>query len=226
LKARSLLISTLAVPLAAGVICATCPRGGTRVLAGQRVTEASNTPTYRTDGSFIVPANYREWIFLSSGIDMVYGPKGVALPTHSRFDNVFVNPEAYGKFVATGTWPDKTVLILEVRGADTNPSINNGGRSQGTDLMGMEIHLKDAERFPDGWAFFDVASPGTGTLSPRPASCYTCHAEHAAVDNTFVQFYPTLLPIAKEKNTLSPAFLKEFGQRQFADQKPETRPSK
>jgi hypothetical protein len=29
------------------------------------------------------------------------------------------------------------------------------------------------------------------------------------VDTTFVQFYPTLLPIAKKKGTLSEAFLKD-----------------
>jgi hypothetical protein len=29
------------------------------------------------------------------------------------------------------------------------------------------------------------------------------------VDTTFVQFYPTLLPIAQEKKTLSEAYLKD-----------------
>jgi len=29
------------------------------------------------------------------------------------------------------------------------------------------------------------------------------------VDTTFVQFYPTLIGIAKKKGTLSPAYLKE-----------------
>jgi hypothetical protein len=32
---------------------------------------------------------------------------------------------------------------------------------------------------------------------------------HAAVDTTFVQFYPTLLPIAQKKGTLSESFVKE-----------------
>jgi len=38
----------------------------------------------------------------------------------------------------------------------------------------------------------------------RPAlveNCYSCHSAHAAVDTTFVQFYPTLAPIAKAKGT-------------------------
>ena len=37
---------------------------------------------------------------------------------HHMFDNVFVNPEAYRVFVATGTWPDKTVFMLEARRAE------------------------------------------------------------------------------------------------------------
>ena len=46
-------------------------------------------------------------------------------------------------------------------------------------------------------------------MTPTTASCYSCHSEHAAVDTTFVQFYPTLLPIAKAKGTLSAAYQKE-----------------
>ena len=76
--------------------------------------------------------------------------------------------------------------------------------------MGFEVHVKDESRFPGKWAFFEFDSPAkNGTLIPQGAPCYTCHAAHGAVDTTFVQFYPTLMPIAKEKKTLSPAYLKE-----------------
>ena len=166
---------------------------------------------YGKDGSYAVPRNYREWVFLSSGIDMSYGPKGAAAPGHSMFDNVFVQPEAYRRFLLTGTWPDRTVMVLEIRGAETNPSINHGGHSQGTEVMGTEVHLRDSSRFKGNWAFFDADAAGVGKLIPQPASCYTCHQDHAAVDTTFVQFYPTLLPVAKAKGTLSGAYLKEFG---------------
>ena len=47
-------------------------------------------------------------------------------------------------------------------------------------------------------------------MIPTSAGCYSCHAAHAAVDTTFVQFYPTLLPIAKSKGTLSAAYLKDI----------------
>jgi hypothetical protein len=46
-------------------------------------------------------------------------------------------------------------------------------------------------------------------MFPTTAECYKCHASHAAVDTTFVQFYPTLLPIAKSKGTLSAAYQQE-----------------
>lgn len=168
---------------------------------------AVNAPAYTPAGEMLPPTNYREWIYLSSGIDMSYNAKPADMP---MFDNVFVNPEAYRSFLATGTWPDKTVMVLEVREARGNGSINQHGHFQGTQIMGMETHVKDEARFPGKWAFFDFETPTSkGTLIPQGAACYTCHGAHAAVDTTFVQFYPTLLPVAKEKHTLSAEFLKE-----------------
>ena len=39
---------------------------------------------------------------------------------------------------------------------------------------------------------------------PRSEDCYACHRDHAAVDNTFVQFYPLLMDVAKQKGTFKP----------------------
>ncbi len=164
-------------------------------------------PAYAPNGDMLPPANYREWIYLSSGIGMSYAPNPSGM---TMFDNVFVNPAAYRSFVATGTWPDKTVMVLESRGAESKGSINQSGHYQSTDVMGIEVHVKDAARFPGGWAFFHFASPtANGKIFPQTASCYSCHQQHGAVDTTFVQFYPTLLPIARDKKTLSDAFLKD-----------------
>ena len=39
------------------------------------------------------PTDYREWVFLSSGLGMTYGPAGPADASgNPRFDNVFVTP--------------------------------------------------------------------------------------------------------------------------------------
>jgi hypothetical protein len=177
----------------------------------QSIHAASNaSPAYAPNGDMLPPVDYREWIYLTTGIDMSYSPKAMAMQDHSMFDNVFVNPSAYRSFLATGTWPDKTVMVLEAREARTKGSINHSGHFQGTDVMDFEVHVKDAARFPGKWAFFSFDKPGVnGTLIPQGAPCYSCHADHAAVDTTFVQFYPTLLPIAQKKGTLSEAFMKE-----------------
>ena len=148
-------------------------------------------------------------MYLSTGFDMSYNP--AMSMDHHMFDNVFVNPEAYQAFLKTGRWPDKTMLVLEVRGAKNRGSINQDGQFQDTDVMGMEVHVKDESRFhaQGNWAFFGFDSDKPSKMTPTSASCYSCHAQHAAVDTTFVQFYPTLLPIARSHSTLSPNYAKE-----------------
>jgi hypothetical protein len=166
------------------------------------------TPEYTDDGQMKLPENYRQWVYLTTGFDMSYNP-GLMSMDHHMFDNVFVNPEAYKSFVENGTWPDKTMMVLEVRKAEGKGSINQKGNFQGTEVMGLEVHVKDEARFPGKWAFFGFDGGKTAKMTPTTASCYSCHAEHGAVDTTFVQFYPTLLPLAKSKGTLSAAYQKE-----------------
>lgn len=171
-------------------------------------TPAGSGPEYTSDAQLKLPEQYRQWVYLTSGFDMSYNPAAQA-GDHHMFDNVFVNPESYKAFVETGTWPDKTMLVLEVRGAQGKGSINQKGNFQGTDVMGLEVHVKDEARFPAKWAFFGFDEGKTSKMIPTSADCYSCHAAHAAVDTTFVQFYPTLLPIAKSKGTFSQAYQKE-----------------
>ncbi len=171
------------------------------------VPPATAVPEYTSDGQMKLPEHYREWVYLSTGFDMSYSATGMAMD-HHMFDNVFVNPESYRVFVATGTWPDKTMFVLEARGAEGRGSINQRGNYQGSDIMGLEVHVKDT-RFSGSWAFFGFGESKTAKMIPTTAGCYSCHSEHAAVDTTFVQFYPTLLPIAKIKGTLSVGYVKE-----------------
>jgi hypothetical protein len=176
-------------------------------VSAQKTDAPSNVPEYTEDGQLKLPENYRQWVYLTTGFDMSYNP--AMRMGHHMFDNVFVNPEAYQAFLRTGTWPDKTVLVLEARGAKDRASINKAGNFQDTDVMGLEVHVKDEARFPGKWAFFPFDDAKTSKMIPTTANCYSCHSEHAAVDTTFVQFYPTLLPIAKAKGTLSPNYVKE-----------------
>ena len=190
----------------AGILCATVICCGLAVgLTGAlHAQPAASAPAYTTDGRLVFPAAYRKWVYLSSGLDMSYLPN--AQRAMSTFGNVFVNPEAYDAFVASGTWPDKTVLVLEVRRAEQNASINRNGRTQG-EVVRTEVHLKDAAR--GGWAFFAFDDEAPATLIARTANCYSCHQEHGSVDTTFVQFYPSLLSIARAKKTLTEHYLSE-----------------
>jgi hypothetical protein len=172
-------------------------------------TTPSNVPQYTADGRLKFPENYREWVYLSSGIDMSYGPgSGMG---HSMFDNVFVNPESYKAFLSTGTWPDKTMLVLEARVAADKNAINKAGHYQTPEIMGLEVHVKDESRFGETgkWAFFGFDKGEPAQMFPKEMDCYSCHQQHAAVDTTFVQFYPTLIELAKKKGTLSPSYLKD-----------------
>ena len=74
----------------------------------------ANSPEYTSDDQLKLPENYRQWVYLTTGFDMSYSAGAMAMD-HHMFDNVFVNPEAYKSFTETGTWPDKTMLVLEVR---------------------------------------------------------------------------------------------------------------
>ena len=173
-------------------------------------------PKYVNGTNLVRPADYREWMFLSSGLDMTYPQPGEAaaqqLPPRHSFTNVFVNPSSYRSFMQTGKWADGTIFVLEARRADGVSKYfpgNQTGQFQ-TTFAGLEANVKDS-RFPDGWAFFgfrgDAASaePLSGEALTR-GQCVECHTKETAVERTFVQFYPTLLEVARQKGTLKPGF--------------------
>jgi len=163
--------------------------------------QTTDETRYTADGQLMRPENYREWIYLSSGLGMTYNSAANTNAANPQFDNVFVNPAAYRAFMATGTWPDKTMFVLEVRASTSKGSINNGGHYQ-DQVTAVEVEVKDEKRYPSKWAFFGF---GAGAASAKPfpdsAGCLACHSKNGAVDNTFVQFYPTLAPVAKAKGT-------------------------
>ena len=100
-------------------------------------------------------------------------------------------------------------MVFEVRGAEGAASINKRGHTQSAEIMQLEVHVKDKSK-ADGWTFYAVGNPVSAKPIQRTAACYSCHAQHAAVDTTFVQFYPILLGKAKDKGTLSAEYLKEL----------------
>jgi hypothetical protein len=173
-------------------------------------------PSFDAAGELERPADYREWVYLTTGLDMFYGPAANAARGErgSVFTNVYVTPDAYREFMRSGKWPDKTMFILEARRAETAASIDNVGKSQGA-LLAIESAVKDTARFganpgSNGWGYFTFDGPGglqgSARVLPTSAACYECHATNTAVDNTFVQYYPTLFEVAKRLGTVKPTY--------------------
>jgi Cytochrome P460 len=154
----------------------------------------SDAPQYTAEGRLVLPPRYREWIYLSSGLGMEYSAEG---KPGSEFTNVFVKPSAYRAFLSSGRWPDRTVFVLEARNSATRGSINRGGHYQ-SGLRSLAASVKDVNRFPKEWAYFSFDQGAQQAAANAPSHCFHCHNTHGAVDNTFVQFYPTLKPVAEK----------------------------
>jgi hypothetical protein len=121
--------------------------------------------------------------------------------SHEMFTNVFVQRWAYDEFAKSGKWPEQSMFVIDEREAASRSSINQKGHYQ-TDLMGLAVEVKDSARNPDKWAYYGFAadSKSSGAMA-HGNSCWACHDAHAAVEHTFVQFYPTLKTVAKQFGT-------------------------
>lgn len=164
---------------------------------------SASAPQFTSDGKLVRPEGYRRWVYVSSGYGMSYSQK--ADDGMQMFTNVFVLPASYDYYLAHGTWPDKTMFVLEIYGSTSQGSINKHGQYQ-NEFMGLDVEVKDEKRFPDKWAYFDFngREKAARATTPSKNECWNCHEANAAVEHSFVQFYPELLKVAKEKGTIKP----------------------
>ncbi len=159
-------------------------------------------PRFAEGNQLLRPEGYHEYVFVGSSLGMSYD-EGNPHSYPAEFHNVYIQPEAYREFRSTGQFPDKTVLVLEVISAGSRASINQRGQFEDK-ILGIEAAVKDEKRFPEKWAYFNFIGPGGKPIAqaePFPKqACWSCHNQHATVDNVFVQFYPVLRQ-AREKST-------------------------
>jgi len=186
--------------LAAVLYAATVSSSGVRAQA-----PANDGPRYAPTGQLLRPADYREWVYLSSGLNMTYGANAPNPARNQPFNNVFVNRSSYRQFLDTGRWPDKTIFILEIRQSEEHVRPNAFGYTQAR-LGGMEAAVKDSRNGAQPWAYYSFDGAGgladSATPLPESAGCQACHSAHTAVEQTFVQFYPTLFEVARAKGTV------------------------
>jgi hypothetical protein len=190
----------------------------TAALASFAALAARTDPPAQKGPQLLFPSDYRQWVYLSSGLDMKY--KTEVLPCEPScpplFENVFVRPDAYSAFLKNRVWPTGTVMVLEKRCAAKNVSIDTNGSVQ-EKLYLVAASQKAAE---NGWNYYIFGyDPKSNCAGPDPdfsgqqqspisnsdpaiaGECWQCHHDNGKIDNTFTQFYPTLNRLTAQKKS-------------------------
>ena len=153
-------------------------------------------PRYDMDGALLLPDDYLRWTFAGASLGLSYNDEP---PQRESFNHTLIEPTAYDHFVRTGEFREGTMLVLLVRSTEADAMPARHGRFA-SDVLAVELAVKDKERVAAGWAYYDFAggSNARTTAQPQPPGnrCYACHIDHAARDNVFLQFYPLLADAA------------------------------
>ena len=158
---------------------------------GEQAPAVQAGPQYTNEGKLLRPTDYQTWVFVGASLGMTYEEPSETADELGKFGNVYLAPAAYAQYVATGTFPEKTMLALAVFEPVSEASINKGGHFEGEQIA-LEVAVKDHDQFGEGWAYFDFQPGQKASEAFAKEKCYACHVQHAADDNVFVQFYPVL----------------------------------
>ncbi len=150
-------------------------------------------PKYTASGRLARTEGWREWMFVGANLGMGY-TEGQEKP-RMNYHNIYVQRDAHRYFRKNRKFPDKTMMVMEVFEKGTKESINRLGSFEAAPI-GIEVALKDEKRFPEKWAYFNFIGEGGKPMADsapfRKEACWSCHNQHGAADNVFVQFYPVL----------------------------------
>ncbi|MBS1790695.1 MAG: cytochrome P460 family protein [Acidobacteria bacterium] len=160
-------------------------------------TTEKSAAVFEDQNTLLRPEGYREWVFVGSSTGLNYSPNPAPSSSTSGtdFKNVYINPSSYREFVKTGTFPEGTVMVLEIaQAANKNePGLQGSFASK---YVALEASVKDSKRFPGGWAYFGFTDrDGNLRAKAQPfpdSACLACHQVKAATDRVFTQFYPVL----------------------------------
>jgi len=149
-------------------------------------------PQYASKAVLKAPTNYRDWYFVGSNLGISYSENATKDP---NFKNIYIPRAAADTFKKTGIFPEKTMLVMEVYQPTKDASPAKQGQFEGK-FIGIEVAAKDKDAVSEGWAYYNFIGDNgerkpTAKANPKQA-CWSCHNEHGAKDNVFVQFYPRL----------------------------------
>ena len=156
---------------------------------------------YDESGALLYPGDYRKWVFVGASTGLIYTENRRRGSGPGMFHNVYLNPAAYKHFAETGEFPEKTLLALAMYRPSQKDDLVRGGFFEG-EFVALEFALKDGDRFADGWGYFNFSRDGRRLEKASPessGSCNSCHRQHGAQDNVFLQFYPVLRRLQRSR---------------------------
>ncbi len=159
----------------------------------------TDQPVARFEGkdTLLRPEGYREWVFVGSSLGLSYAvkPEKQRVKGSELYHNVYINPASFQAFSTTGTFPEGTMMVLELASADLKREPGLQGSYQ-KEFVALEASVKDSQRFEGGWAYFSFedkdGKPKTKANPFSKEACWSCHHQKAATDHVFTQFYPVL----------------------------------
>ena len=149
----------------------------------------AGAPRYDREGRLLRPELVDRWVLVGASLGLGYTDGTEAGP--GMFHRVYLEPSAYEHFVRTRRFREGTMLALAIRTPERRVPPGRAGWTEG-ELAALEMAVKDRSRFAGGWAYFDFGTDRRSAAALAPRRCAACHAQHAAYDNVFVQFYPQL----------------------------------
>ncbi|MGZ4789308.1 MAG: cytochrome P460 family protein [Terriglobales bacterium] len=114
-------------------------------LANDKLNMQQPTAPMGNESQLLLPANYRNWVALA--------PTVPGMPAHRHkhlVSKVYVEPMAYESFLRKGSWPNHTLIVLELCDKATPPKTICDG------MIGLEVAAKDEARLPDPWSYYGI----------------------------------------------------------------------
>ena len=108
-----------------------------------------------------------------------------------------MDPESFAHYEKTGEFRNGTVLVKDLISVGSKGASSGNGYFMG-EFIGLEVSIKDRQRFPNEpgyWAYFSFGHkpPLKRVVGKNPAaSCNHCHQTNAAQDYVFTQYYPVI----------------------------------
>ncbi|HMK31364.1 MAG TPA: cytochrome P460 family protein [Terriglobales bacterium] len=108
-------------------------------------------PQYTEQRELLLPDGYRQWVSVRGEPRSDCTTDSTMTAKKRGFvDHIYIEPSAYKYYLENGGWPDKAVIVMEVRKPRQDRSARRGNPS---DLVALEVAVKD-DTDSEQWSYF------------------------------------------------------------------------